>query len=224
MSTRFDDLRSAVRRRSRLLAMPVDAAARSVRPVALFITCSDSRIVPGAITATTPGELCELRSIGCRIPTFDATCPSAEAATVEYAIRHLGVRHVIVCGHSDCDALAGKVLPELPATADWLAGQVADGVPEDALAATIDRAPLPLQSDYGPDGVRFVGPRTTVRGAGRHRAGYGHVLHQLGALRTHPAIADGLATGRVELHGWYYDLTEGSVTTYDAGVGAFVPL
>src|SRR5215469_13696579 len=89
---------------------------------ALFITCCDSRIDPNLLTQTEPGELFIHRNIGNQVPPYSAS--SGERATLEYSLKHLHIRDVIVCGHSKCGAmqglLAGDSLRELPGVAQWL--------------------------------------------------------------------------------------------------------
>ena len=75
-------------------------------PLALFITCSDSRIDPNRLTQTNPGELFIQRTAGNIIPPYGAVF-GGEAATIEYAVSALKVRDIIVCGHSHCGAMAG---------------------------------------------------------------------------------------------------------------------
>src|SRR5919202_4424330 len=79
-------------------------------PIALFITCSDSRIDPNLITQTEPGDLFILRNYGNIIPPYGAS-NGGEGATVEFAVAGLGVRDVIVCGHSHCGAMKGLLNP-----------------------------------------------------------------------------------------------------------------
>src|SRR5688572_20734265 len=75
-------------------------------PEALFITCSDSRVIPALITGARPGEIFELRNAGNIVPPHDEHgAASGEAATIEYALEVLGVQDVVVCGHSHCGAM-----------------------------------------------------------------------------------------------------------------------
>jgi carbonic anhydrase len=79
--------------------------ADAQHPQALFITCSDSRMVPDLICQADPGELFVLRNAGNIVPPYNPANPSGEAATIEYAIRGLGIRNIIVCGHTRCGAM-----------------------------------------------------------------------------------------------------------------------
>src|SRR4029078_4622045 len=85
--------------------------AEKQNPVALFITCSDSRINPNLITQTEPGELFILRNAGNIIPPHGAS-NGGEGATVEFAVAGLGIQDIIVCGHSHCGAMKGLLHPE----------------------------------------------------------------------------------------------------------------
>ena len=97
--------------------------ADSQHPLALFITCSDSRIDPNLLTQTAPGDLFVLRNAGNIVPPYDAV-HGGEAATIEYAVTVLGVKDIIICGHSHCGAMHGLLdqseLKNLPAVRSWL--------------------------------------------------------------------------------------------------------
>ena len=98
--------------------------AKGQSPETLFITCSDSRINPNLLTQTEPGELFILRNAGNMVPPYGALPGGGDAATVEYAVAALGVKDIIVCGHSHCGAMKGllhpEALAEMPAVASWL--------------------------------------------------------------------------------------------------------
>jgi carbonic anhydrase len=76
-------------------------------PEALFITCCDSRVIPTVITHSHPGDLFILRNIGNFVPPYSESPldGTGAAASIEYAVEHLKVRDIIVCGHSDCGAM-----------------------------------------------------------------------------------------------------------------------
>ncbi|MFF0161188.1 carbonic anhydrase [Streptomyces sp. NPDC005263] len=99
------------RARAAAHAMPLDSAAR--QPRAMFISCSDARLVPGLLTAARPGDLFELRTYGGLIPPYDEKAPTAESRTIEYAVNELNVSAIIVCGHSRCDVVTAAMLDNL---------------------------------------------------------------------------------------------------------------
>jgi carbonic anhydrase len=173
-------------------------------PQALFITCSDSRVVPDLICQTDPGELFVLRNAGNIIPPHTPGMPTGEAATIEYAIKSLGIRNVVVCGHTRCGAMQAVASPDMtcgmPRVRQWLehaqAGVEIVGTCYHHLPAEA-RAKVLIQEN---------------------------VLVQLEHLRTHPAVAAALAAGDLKLHAWVYKMETGEVYAYDAAGGQFTPL
>ncbi|MEV0262395.1 carbonic anhydrase [Streptomyces sp. NPDC050617] len=152
-------------------------------PHTLFIGCSDARVVPELITGAEPGDLFVIRTAGNLVP---AHTPGADgvAASVEYAVAALGVRSIVVCGHSACGAMTalaeGHDLGGAPAVAAWL--RHADAA-RARTAAAGDVAAL-------------------VRG---------NVRAQLANLATHPSVARALAERKVTLYGWVFDIATGRV-------------
>ena len=104
------------------------ALAQGQSPDALFITCSDSRVVPDLLASTDPGDLFVMRNVGNLIPPATvegaSTGDLSEAGAIEYAILVLKVRNIVVCGHSECGAMkaamAREPMPDTPNLAKWL--------------------------------------------------------------------------------------------------------
>ena len=177
--------------------------AKGQQPETLFITCSDSRIDPTLLTKAQPGDLFILRNAGNIIPSHGAG-NGGEAATIEFAVSALGVKDIIICGHSHCGAMAGLLHPEnvasLPAVSAWLTH-----------AETTRRI---VRDNYSHlDGDRLL--TATIEE---------NVLVQLENLRTLPAVASRLVRGDLHLHGWVYKIETGEVFAYDVGNAQFVKL
>lgn len=175
--------------------------SKGQNPDTLFITCSDSRIDPNLLTRSRPGDLFILRNAGNIVPPH-AAASGGEAATIEFAVAALGVKDVIICGHSHCGAMNGLLHPEqlasLPAVASWLCH-----------AETTRRI---VKDNYSHlDGPRLL--TVTVEE---------NVLVQLENLRTLPAVASRLVRGDLRLHGWVYKIETGEVFAYDQATGQFV--
>ena len=177
--------------------------AHGQNPEVLFITCSDSRIVPDLITQTKPGDLFICRNAGNIVPSY-GDVNGGVSATIEYAVMALGVRDIVVCGHTDCGAMKGVIDPSLvasmPNVSSWL--------------RHADAARQVLAENY--KGV--TGPEL-LRAAIQE-----NVIAQLENLRTHPSVAARLRRGDLALHGWIYDIAHGTVTTWSRQLGRFVPL
>ncbi|QNH20721.1 carbonic anhydrase [Xanthomonas sp. GW] len=172
-------------------------------PHTLFITCADSRVMPELMFAAQPGELFVYRNIGNVVPPYSQHV-SGVVAAIEYAVAVLQVKHIVVCGHTDCGAMKAVLNPDslqdVPNVAAWLkhtdsARQVAAqhdhaGHPEDALHCLTEE----------------------------------NVVSQLDHLRTQPVVAARLARGALRIHGWIYDIAHGEIRAFDAEQGRFVPL
>ncbi|WP_128376789.1 carbonic anhydrase [Streptomyces cavernae] len=161
-------------------------------PEALFITCSDSRVIPALITGARPGEIFELRNAGNIVPPFGQQGASGEAATIEYALEVLGVQDVIVCGHSHCGAMgairSGDDLSALPGVDAWLE------LARPELAPVIDSSAA----------------RASLADVVQH-----NVVNQLVTLRSYPSVKQRLEADTLRLHGWYYEIDTGRVQELD---------
>lgn len=178
-----------------------DLVSNGQHPLAFFLGCSDSRVIPELLTDAVPGELFVVRNVANLLPPFGRRIVSAGAA-LEFAVGHLGVRHLIVCGHELCGgvraAIDGSIDPvREPSLAEWLHG-------------------------LGPVVTRTAG---IPEDGGRRwsRAVEQNVLDQLRNATTYPVVAGRLAAGDLALHGWVFDLATGLLRVFDRAEGAFVP-
>lgn len=175
-------------------------------PKALFIGCSDSRVVPNLITGTGAGDLFITRNIGNLVPVFQPDSDfHGTAAAIEYAVSELEVSDIIVCGHSDCGAIKALYKEHTPTeenihTLKWL--ELARDAKEAALAA-LPRAPKKQLLEY------------TEKVS---------VVYQLENLLSYPAVKRGVEEGRIFLHGWHYVIEDGSIHYYDDETFEFKPL
>lgn len=176
--------------------------ANGQSPEVLFITCADSRIDPNLVTQTEPGDLFICRNAGNIVPPHVQTAGGV-TASIEYAVAVLGVKDIIVCGHTDCGAMKGALNPDalvdLPHVHSWI----------DHARAAVEV----VKAQEGGAGIEQLDSVTEQ-----------NVLLQLQHLRTHPAVAARIATHAVELHGWIYSIETGEVSAYDAERSEFVPI
>ncbi|GFM30084.1 carbonic anhydrase [Novosphingobium sp. PY1] len=178
-------------------------ATQGQEPKALMISCADSRIVPEQIMQAQPGDLFVCRNAGNIVPPF-ATMNGGVSSTVEYAVAALGVRDIIVCGHSDCGAMKALSNPvgldKMPNVAAWLRhGSAAEHI----------------VTTCHPE----LGERERVRAISLE-----NVIAQIAHLRTHPSVAAAIARGEMSLHGWFVDIHAGQVLGLDGDSGEFVAL
>ncbi|MGD8627344.1 MAG: carbonic anhydrase [Anaerolineae bacterium] len=170
-------------------------------PKMLFITCSDSRVAPELITGAEAGDLFVARTIANIVPPYGTGAIGA-GAVIEYAILHLHMEHIVICGHTDCGGIKG-----LDAALDLSR--------EPHIARWLDLArPAKTKVEAGgfPQEARHL---ATVRE---------NVLLQLENLRSYDPVRDALRAGSLALHGWVYHLESGAIEAYDAESGTWKPL
>ncbi|MES1974519.1 MAG: carbonic anhydrase [Pseudomonadota bacterium] len=184
-------------------ALYAKLAAHGQNPKVLIISCADSRVVPEHIMQAAPGDLFVCRNAGNIVPPF-SNANGGVTSTVEYAVTALGVRDIVICGHSDCGAMKALMNPEtlqgMPNVAAWLRHSHA--------AHSVVAASYP-ELENG-ESVRV--------------ASLENVVVQLSHLRTHPSVAAAVASGRVALHGWFFDIQQGVMLGLDGDTGRFVPI
>jgi len=179
-----------------------ETLAKGQNPETLFITCSDSRISPNLITQTKPGDLFIIRNAGNLVPTYGpASANGGEAGTIEFALAGLGVKNIVVCGHTLCGAVKGLLNPEsldkMPAVKAWLQH-----------AESTKRV---MDENY-----QHLSGEELLTAAIEE-----NVLSQLENLRTHPAVRSRIARGEVALYGWVYKMETGYIFQYDHETGQF---
>lgn len=179
-----------------------ERSAKGQKPLAMLVTCSDSRVLPDQLTQADPGDLFVHRNAGNLVPPPGS--PTGEAATIEYAVRALGVTDIVVCGHYRCGAVKALLHPDdaggMPEVRGWLAH--AAGTKD-----VMDREHPELAGEVQWD-----------------RAVEVNVLVQLRNLAEHPVVAAGLAAGTLRLHAWVLRFESGDVLAYDPHGNRFTPL
>jgi carbonic anhydrase len=171
-------------------------------PLALFITCADSRIVPNLFTQTGPGELFAERNPGNLVPHHEAFIGGV-SASVEYAMLALKVPLAIVCGHTDCGVMKGLLHPEavdhLPAVRDWMRhAKAARARVLREYAGASEPEQLQRLTEY-------------------------NVLLQMENLKTHPSVRARLDAGDLDIRGWVYDIGSGSGWDVNPASSKFEP-
>jgi carbonic anhydrase len=172
-------------------------------PEWLFITCSDSRVLPDLFLGTGPGDLFITRNAGNVVPITSQDVDGV-TATIEYAVEVLKVPHAILCGHSDCGAMKAALdrtgLESLPKASRWL---------HHVEVAFSHRQPL------NPDDGASAELASLIRG---------NVVAQFLNLKAQPSVARAVREGRLTVHGWYYDILTGRIEEYDEQMRRFLPL
>lgn len=172
--------------------------AEGQKPSTLFVGCADSRVVPDLLTSALPGDLFVIRNVGNLVPPFESdTGFHGTSAGIEFAALVLGVKDIVVCGHSHCGAIRALFAPlrtDAPHITRWL-----------ELAR-----PARVEGELTEANLR----RTEMRA----------IVLQVERLLSYPMVRERVERGELALHGWYYVIEEGQVLGLDTASGDFRPL
>lgn len=192
------------------------------KPDVLFIGCSDSRVDPALLTLAEPGELFVIRNVANMVPPYEPDeRRHGTSAAIEYAVQVLKVSHIVILGHAHCGGVQGLIRVKAGETiagdfvAPWVT--IAEPACDQFIAAALEGA--------GDEEER----------AARTKALYERMLESPFAveraavkvsvdnLLTFPCIQELVRLGRLNLHGWWFDLDTGDLWTLDHDRGVFVP-
>lgn len=177
--------------------------AEGQQPDTLFIGCSDSRVVPNDMLQAGPGELFIIRNAGNIVPPHGESLGGV-SATVEYAVEVLKVRHIVVCGHSDCGAMRALMHPEkirdLKAVYQWLHH-----------AERVSAVTRELHGDLEP--AKYL-----------ERLIEENVVAQIENLLTYPCVAAKVRSGSLMMHGLVFNIKTGQFSMLDRTNLTFAPV
>ncbi|HKX26783.1 MAG TPA: carbonic anhydrase [Blastocatellia bacterium] len=177
------------------------------QPRALVISCCDSRVDPALLMDADPGDLFVVRNVANLVPPYrhEAEAPGIRSA-IEFAIKELTLKHIIVLGHSSCGGIRALMNGE--------------GVTENryefigAWVNVVRRAREQVLRDY-PEQPPAVQAKACAQAA---------IEISLENLRSFPWIRERLEKQTLALHGWYFEIDTGEMLAYSAETGAFAPL
>lgn len=176
--------------------------AHAQSPPVMFLTCSDSRLVPELFTSSGPGDMFFVRNIANIVPPYDAQGDASVPAAVLYGVEVLGVSDIVVCGHSDCGGAKAllKPPPKDPHLARWLS------YASNAVTAWRDKgAPAgSAQPEYD------LFSQWSVR-------------QQVANLGAYPYVRERVSKGTLKLHTWWFDIGSGAALAYSPAAERFVP-
>ena len=165
------------------------------KPHTFYVGCSDSRVVPNLITKTLPGELFVVRNIANVVPPAEKNDGTLKctASILEYAVKYLEVKNIVVCGHSNCGGLKALFYPKekldkLPLVKNWLS------LIEDLKEKVKDIEDEKLR-EWEIEQL--------------------NVVRQLQNLLTYDFVKERVEEGRLNLLGWYYIIESGEVYNYN---------
>lgn len=160
--------------------------AEGQSPRVMVIACSDSRTDPAIICGARPGDLFVVRNVAALVPPpSNDGAPHGTASAIEFGVKALGVRHIVVLGHSFCAGVRCLLDHDHGAerfdyVSDWV--EVARDVREEMNGLVTE----------------------AERGLVARRAEQAAVLASLHHLSLYPFVAERVAEGTLALHGWYF--------------------
>lgn len=169
-------------------------------PRTLIIACSDSRVDPSILFNAGPGDIFVIRNVANLVPPFQPdSAYHGTSAALEFAVTQLGVRHIVVMGHSGCAGIRTLLDSETSTASAFIHNWV-------NIAAEAKRATIEKCSDHDQ-------AQTCCEQEG--------ILVSLRNLKTFPWIADKVAEGSLRLHGWHFSIEDGTLAAFDEGSGSF---
>jgi carbonic anhydrase len=181
--------------------------ARKQRPKIMVVACSDSRVDPAILTNAEPGDLFMVRNVANLVPpcSLDNAAHGTSAA-LEFAVTSLEVEHIIVLGHSGCGGIQALMTADPSIARDhtfiynWM--QIADEARRRTLIVARSQ-PLSVQ-------LRILEQEA--------------IKTSLANLLSFPWINERVADGRLQVHGWRFDLNDGEMYVYVAEADSFQSL
>jgi len=175
-------------------------------PKALFIGCSDSRVIPDLMVQADPGDLFVLRNVGNFVPPYEPDADfHATASGIEYAVSVLKVQEIIICGHTHCGACHALFQtiedPSLIHTKKWL--ELGESAKTSAILSLGINAPKE-------DLLRLTEKLSVIK--------------QIENMLTYPVVKKRFEEGNLHIHGWYYHIETGKIEYYNADSYEFLPL
>ena len=175
-------------------------------PKALFIGCSDSRVIPDLMIQSDPGDLFVIRNVGNFVPPYKPDEDfHATASGIEYAVSVLKVQEIIICGHTHCGAcnhLYEKISDtSLVHTKKWL--ELGESAKTSAILSLGINAPKEQL-------LRLTEKLSVIK--------------QIENILTYPNVKKKFENGDLNIHGWCYDIETGNIEYYNAETYEFLPL
>ncbi|QLF68837.1 carbonic anhydrase [Peteryoungia desertarenae] len=183
MSGRYDDARD----RYRMLA------EQGQKPQTLVIACCDSRVAPEMIFDAGPGELFVVRNVANMVPPYEPDGQfHATSAALEFAVQALRVRDIIVMGHGRCGGIRAAL--------DQSAAPLSPGDFIGKWMGLVAPAAEQVQTDtsISPSDRQTALERISIR-------------NSIANLRTFPCVAELERRGKIQVHGTWFDISNGEL-------------
>jgi len=189
-----------------------DLASSGQSPSIMVIGCVDSRVSPEVIFDAAPGELLVARNVANLVPRYeppttaetDISHQHGTSAALEFAVRALKVRHIVVLGHAFCGGIKAFVSDDAPLSASDFIGRWM-------------RQVAPAADAIGPrDGEGEDGYLRKLE--------FASVELSLKNLMTFPFVKTAVEAGELQLHGAYFGVASGRLLVWSKRTRSFEPV
>jgi len=181
--------------------------AKGQSPSHMIIACSDSRVDPDTVFQTSPGEIFVLRLVAALVPEYDKAKKnlySSAGTAIEYAVKYLGIKSIIVKGHSGCGginaALNSDKVKDSVFIKDFIT--LAEPAKRAALAKAGHKTPAELEDCCQKEAALLSAER----------------------ISSYPFISEKIKSGEISVEAMHKDIETGIVTIYDRKNKVFAPL
>lgn len=172
-------------------------------PRILMIACSDSRVSPEITFSVSPGDIFMVRNVANIVPPYDADGHShGTSAAIEFAVNYLNVGHIVIKGHANCGGIASLMKEE------------SDGEFISPWVSIVKKAKDKVLGETG----RLT--EEEMRSACEKES----IILSLENLLSFPFIKTKIEEGKLNLHGWYFDMRKGELLGYEQDGGRFSKL
>lgn len=164
------------------------------KPKALVIACCDSRVDPALLVGAKPGELFVVRNVANLVPPCDSDSKHhSTSSAIEFAVTGLGVRDIIILGHSHCGGIHA------------LMSRDEDAAPkQDFITAWMNIAKPAKEM------VLDKYPESSAEEKDQH-CEKESLLISLRNLKTFPWVQERLKAGEIGIHAWYFNMNSGQI-------------
>lgn len=181
-----------------------ELTSKGQSPEALVIACCDSRNDPALLMQSQPGDLFVVRNVAAIVPPYQPDDNyHGTSAAIEFAVKGLKVKEIIVLGHSMCGGVQA-LANQNSATKDafefltqWISIGASARQKVDALypSASPEHRQCEIEKEV--------------------------IVTSLNNLMTFPWVREAVEAGRISLNGWYFDMKRGALLDYDLATGVF---
>ncbi|MSO89404.1 MAG: carbonic anhydrase [Rhodospirillaceae bacterium] len=177
-------------------------AATGQTPEIAVISCCDSRVSPEAIFHARPGELFVVRNVANLVPPYETNGQfHGTSAALEFAVKGLGVKHIVVLGHASCGGIRSFAEKRAPlSSGDFIGKWMSIIAPAADALGDPGEKPSPEYITQ----LEFAG-----------------IEQSLANLMTFGSIRRGVADGSLRLHGAYFGIATGKLLIRDPATGKF---